>query len=604
MNKLELLAPAKNAEFGKAAINHGADAIYIGAPKFGARAAAGNSLADIADLIRYAHLYNSRVYATINTILHDNELEEAFKIINELYASGIDALIIQDMGLLELNLPPVPLIASTQTNNATVEKVVFLEKCGFKRIILARELNLTEIIDIRQKTTVELEFFIHGALCTSFSGQCYLSQAITGRSSNRGVCAQPCRSGYDLIDASSKLIVRKKHLLSLKDLNLSGHLEGLIDAGITSFKIEGRLKDLAYVKNVTAFYRQKLDAIILGNSQLKKTSSGVCTYFFQPDPEKSFNRGFTDYFIEGRKEKTGSPDTQKSLGKKCGVVTGVRKNQIEINGEEFHNADGICYFDARQELQGFLINKVEGNVIFPDQPTDVRIGTVLYRNFDHHFNSLLSKESAIRKIGVKFSISETEDGFCLQAVDEDGITVEYVEKTEKIIAQNTEAATKQIREQLSKSGESPYVITAIDINLQQTYFFKHQTLNLMRREALQSLTEKRVESYKPQKQNFVPNDFPYPSKELDFTGNVLNSNAKLFYQRHGVENILPAFESIAQPSGTVVMTTKHCIKYQFDLCRTFQNPTTTVKEPLFLKDQNRSLRLAFDCKKCEMKVMI
>jgi collagenase-like PrtC family protease len=386
---IELLAPAKDLESGRAAINHGADAVYVGAPKFGARSAAGNSLDDIAKLIQYAHRYWAKVYVALNTILFDDELDEAQTIIRSISEAGADALIIQDMGLLELDLPPLPLFASTQTHNYSLKKIQFLEKVGFQRIILARELSLKQLKEIRANTRVELELFIHGALCVSFSGQCYMSQAIQGRSANRGVCAQMCRLPYTLTDNLGQVLENEKYLLSLKDLNLSEYLRDLIDTGISSFKIEGRLKDINYVKNITAFYRQRIDEILETDSSLSSASSGRTIAEFQPDPSRTFNRGFTDHFFRRRNKDILSSQTPKSVGACLGTVGKIRRDHFLLETTEaLHNGDGICFFDQQELLCGTNINKVEINKIYPSELKGIEEGTMIYRNYDHQFSRL------------------------------------------------------------------------------------------------------------------------------------------------------------------------------------------------------------------------
>ncbi len=402
MQTVELLSPAKNATFGIEAINHGADAVYIGAPKFGARSAAGNSMQDIESLINYAHKFNARIYIALNTILKGNELPEAQQLIRNLYNVGADAIIIQDMGILQLDLPPIALHASTQTDNRTVEKVDFLEKAGFSQVVLARELSLEQIKNISSRTSVPLEVFVHGALCVSYSGQCYISQSLGKRSANRGECAQYCRLPYNLIDAEGKTILADKHLLSLKDLNLSNYLTDLIDAGVYSFKIEGRLKDLDYVKNVTAFYRQRLDEILSTSKTKKKSSSGNIFYFFEPNPEKTFHRGSTCYFLHGRTEDTiASFDTPKSTGEYIGKINDVTKNYFTISKNKLsptlHNGDGLCFINKRGEFCGFRLNKVEENRLYPAQMPMIDKNTTVYRNLDYEFSG--NRSSVYRQIG-------------------------------------------------------------------------------------------------------------------------------------------------------------------------------------------------------------
>ena len=400
--KIELLAPARNLECGIEAINHGADAVYIGAPKFGARAAAVNSLEDIAALVEYAHLYNVRIYVTVNTILKEEELKETEEMIRELYRIGVDALIVQDMAIAKLELPPIPLHASTQMDNRTVDKVRFLRDAGFRQVVLARELSLREIGKIHEACPdIPLEVFVHGALCVSYSGQCYVSQACFGRSANRGECAQFCRLPFSLVDAEGKMIAKDKHLLSLKDLNQSEELEALLDAGASSLKIEGRLKDVSYVKNVTAAYRQKLDAIFARRKEYTRASSGKCRFDFKPQLDKSFSRGFTHYFLHGRSKDIFSFDTPKSLGEEMGTMKESRGNYLTVAGvKSFSNGDGVCYLDEQGRLQGFRINRVDGNKLYPQEMPRIKPRTMLYRNFDQEFERILARKSSERKIAV------------------------------------------------------------------------------------------------------------------------------------------------------------------------------------------------------------
>ena len=417
--KIELLAPAKNLECGIEAINHGADAVYIGAPKFGARAAAVNSLEDIEALVKHAHLYNARIYVTVNTILKEEELQETEEMIHALYRIGVDALIVQDMGITQLNLPPIPLHASTQMDNRTPEKVKFLKEAGFRQVVLARELSLREIKKIHDTCPeVPLEVFVHGALCVSYSGQCYVSQACFGRSANRGECAQFCRLPFSLVDSDGKVMVKDKHLLSLKDLNQSDELEQLLDAGASSFKIEGRLKDVSYVKNVTAAYRQKLDAIFAHRQEYVRASSGTCRFDFRPQLDKSFSRGFTHYFLHGRDKEIFSFDTPKSLGEEMGTMKEARGNYLTVAGlKSFNNGDGVCYIDEQGRLQGFRINRVDGNKLYPQEMPQIKPRTRLYRNFDQEFERILSRKSAERKLSVSILLADNNFGFPLTLTD-------------------------------------------------------------------------------------------------------------------------------------------------------------------------------------------
>ncbi len=600
---IELLAPAKNNEFGRVAINYGADAVYIGASNFGARASVSNPVHEIEKLTQYAHLYRAKVYVTLNTILFDNELPHAEKLIQELYQAGVDGIIIQDMGILELNLPPVPLIASTQTHNASVEKVLFLEKVGFKRVILARELSLLEIKEIRKNTVVELESFIHGALCVSYSGQCYMSQAVCGRSGNRGNCAQPCRSSYDLIDNNGNIIVHHKHLLSLKDLSLSGYIKELMDAGITSFKIEGRLKDLSYVKNIVSFYRQEIDNVLSEKAGYCKSSSGKIRLSFNPDPAKSFNRGFTSYHIEGRKEKTGSFLTQKSLGKRVGTITEIGTNWFKTDGEGLSNQDGICFFDDHQTLSGTLINKVIDNKNYPKDFTGLKIGSEIFRNHDQQFEKLLENDASERKIDISLSLKEWDRGVTLDAIDEDNLKATVQMEISKTTAEKTEFIRQQTISQLSKLGNTPFTANQIEIETGSTYFIPASTLNQLRRDLVEALINTRIKMYVNEHFEFIPNNQPYPEKQLTYKGNVLNYLAQKLYQRHGVERIEPAFETLDNIDRKVVMTTKYCIRYQLDACPIHQKATKKFNEPLYLKDKHHTYKLEFDCKQCIMHVV-
>ena len=601
---LELLAPAGNAEIGMAAIDHGADAVYIGAPKFSARADAGVSVADIARLIRHAHLYYARVYVALNTILTDQELPEALEMIREVFQLGADGLILQDVGLLELDLPPIPLIASTQMHNNTLEKVQFLEAVGFKRVILARELSLEEIVAIRQKTRVELEFFVHGALCVSYSGQCYMSQAATGRSGNRGVCAQPCRSRYTLTDADGNVIRQRKFLLSLKDLNLMNAIPDLVAAGVTSFKIEGRYKGIDYVKNVTAAHRQAIDRFISGHADYRRSSSGVSTFAFSPDPDRTFNRGYTQYFISGRREKVASIDTQKSIGQYVGVITGMGKDHFRMNRHDLQNGDGLCFFTKKNDLAGFRVDRVEMEKIYPNSMKGLEIGTPLYRNHDMALARILKKDSARRRIAVEMGFTQEESLIRLAVRDEDGNQAETLMEVLFEPARDPSRAWQQIETHLSSTGNTPYRVSGLTIHPEQPGFLPVSTLNGIRRDALEALTRIRLEKYPRQTIRLMPNDAPYPEKRLDFRANVLNEHARRFYERHGAKIIEPAFETLSDTAGKTVMTTRYCIRHQLDLCPKYSRSGHPLKEPLRINDGNHTYRLEFDCRQCRMLVIL
>ncbi len=601
---LELLAPAGNAEIGIAAIDHGADAVYIGAPKFSARAEAGVSVADIARLIQHAHLYYAKVYVALNTILKDRELAESLDIIREVYQLGADALIIQDVGLLELPLPPIPLIASTQMHNNTAEKVQFLEAVGFKRVILARELSLDEISDIRSKTRIELESFVHGSLCVSYSGQCYMSQAVTGRSGNRGVCAQPCRSHYTLIDGEGKEILKNKYLLSLKDLNLMNVIPDLVAAGVTSFKIEGRYKGIEYVKNITAAYRQAIDRFIIGHADFRKSSSGVSAPTFSPDPKRTFNRGYTQYFISGKREKVASLDTQKSIGQPMGEITAVGNDFFCLARKDLQNGDGLCFFTRKNDLAGFRVDRVEKGKIYPNNMKGLEIGASLYRNHDMALTRILKKSSSERRIAVEMNFRQEDTLIRLAARDEDGNEAVMVKDVLLEPSRDPVRAAKLIEKHLTSTGNTPYQTARLTIGPLQPGFLPVSTLNGIRRDVLEALTGIRREKYPRENIQFTPNDAPYPGKKLDFRANVANSLARRFYERHGALVTEPAFEALSDATGKTVMTTRYCIRYQLEMCPKAQHSDSPLKEPLRIKDGHHTYRLEFDCRQCRMFVIL
>lgn len=602
--KIELLAPARNLECGIEAINHGADAVYIGAPKFGARAAATNSMEDIERLTDYAHLYGVRIYVTVNTILKDEELKETEAMIWELYQKGVDALIVQDMGLTRLNLPPIPLHASTQMDNRTVEKVSFLTEAGFRQVVLARELSLNEIAAIHKACPdTPLEVFVHGALCVSYSGQCYASQACFGRSANRGECAQFCRLPFSLVDADGQVVVKDKHLLSLKDMNRLDMLEQLLDAGATSLKIEGRLKDVAYVKNVTAAYRQRLDTILKRRSEYIRSSSGTCRFDFQPQPEKSFSRGFTHYFLEGRGENIASFDTPKSLGEAMGSLKEQRGGWLSVAGvKPFHNGDGVCYLDEQGRLQGFRINRVEGNKLFPaGNVPRIKPRTPLFRNQDQEFERSLARKSAERKISIRLTLEENAFGFSLSANDEDGHGVTLAFDHTKEQARTPQA--ENLRTQLAKLGTTPYELTEpAEINLAGNWFIPSSVVAEWRRQVVDRLTAARRINYRRELAVWKPTHHTYPIQTLTYLGNVMNDQARRFYLDHGVKNIVPAYEK-ESPSKAVLMFCRHCLRYSMGWCPVHQKGRSPYREPYYLLgNDGRRFRLEFDCKNCQMKV--
>lgn len=610
-NRLELLAPAKNADYGIEAIRHGADAVYIGGPAFGARATAGNSVEDIARLCTYAHKYHAQVFVALNTILMDNELADAEKLIWQLYEAGADALIVQDMGVLQLNLPPIALHASTQMDNRSPEKVAFLEQVGFSQVVLARELGLSQIREVAAHTNMQLEFFIHGALCVAYSGLCNLSHAFSNRSANRGECSQMCRLPGNLKNRAGDVLAQNEHLLSLKDNNQTENLEALIDAGIRSFKIEGRLKDLSYVKNVTAHYRQKLDAIMARRPEFVASSHGRCEHTFTPDPEKTFNRGSTDYFVHERSQGIKDFRSPKYIGEEVGKVVSIGKDFIQVSStHEFNNGDGLAFFPlnyamAKQsddKLQGLRVNRAEGLKLHILQvPKDLKVGMTLYRNHNQAFETLLAKESSKRIIGVDMRLSDTTDGLALTLTDTYGLSASVNLVAEKTPATDIEKTLQTTRTQLGKLGSTDFVARSISIDTAQAWFLPASVLNGLRRDAVAALEVARVQGYirpKPWKYN---QDAVYPVKHLSYLGNVANQKAKDFYQRHGVIEIQDTYEKNGVTEDVPLMITKHCLRFNFNLC---PKEVPGIKaDPMVLEIGNDVLKLVFDCPKCEMMVV-
>lgn len=584
MKKVELLAPAKDKETAIAAINYGADAVYIGASHFGARRAVPNSLDDIKDVVKYAHKFYAKVHVTINTILTDNELKEAEKLIRTLYEIGVDAIIVQDMGILQLaaegKLPPIAIHASTQCDNRNLDKVKFFENAGVSRVILARETSLEEIKEICSNSKCEIETFIHGALCVSYSGQCYLSYAIGGRSANRGECAQPCRKKYSIVDDTGSIIAKDKHLLNLRDFNASSHIEELINAGVKSFKIEGRLKDINYVKNVVAFYRKEID------KYAEKISSGKTEPGFEPDVNKSFNRGFTDYFLEKRKNcyNFNSP---KSLGEKLGKVKKAGKNYFEIEGAVLCAQDGLCWFE-NDEMKGCLINKTDGAKIFPNKPLIPKTGTIIYRNQDTAFEKQLKNSKTKRQIKAKFVFEDN----ILTAADEDGNKVSVpLNSGEK--PNNPDKMKETFITQLSKTGECDFYIENIEIK-NDLPFLPVSHINQIRREILDNLMTERLKNYKRETQNHLQYT-NFPQKELDYRANIHNSKAKKFYENSGCKINEMSLESQNSCKGKCLMQTKHCLKFAFGMCK-------SPKKLYLIDEKGKRYRLEFDCKNCLMQI--
>lgn len=608
---LELLAPARTADIGIAAVQHGADAVYIGGPAFGARAKADNTLADIARLVSYAHRFRAQVLVAFNTVLHDSELEPARQMVHDLYQIGVDALIVQDMGLLEMDLPPIQLHASTQTDIRTVEKAVFLEQVGFTQMVLAREMDIATIRRVAQATHCNLEYFVHGALCVAFSGQCYISHAHTGRSANRGECSQECRLPYTLEDSEGRILAKDKHLLSMKDNDQSANLRALIDAGVSAFKIEGRYKDMAYVKNATAYYRTLLDEIIEERPELARASSGQCVFSFTPQPEKTFNRETTSYFAHGRGEAIGAFDTPKFAGEPVGRVSKVGRDFIEVDSTlRLHNGDGLCFFDVHKTLVGMRINTVEGKRLYPNEmPADIRNQTQLYRNRDQAFMRLLEKDSASRKIRVNMRLTETAQGFALQLEDEDGVQAHANCLAEHQLARDATQALASLREQLGKLGNTDFVAGEIEVLCSHAWFMPVSVVNQLRRDAVAALENLRAQTYpRPQPGTPVSPPARYPEDSLSYLANVYNRKARSFYEQHGVKVIADAYEANQTLDEVPVMITKHCLRYSFALCPKEAKGVigvqgTLTAEPMTLVSDHERITLKFDCKRCEMHVM-
>ena len=601
--KIELLMPAKNLLCGVEAVNHGADAVYIGASLFGARVAAGNTMEDIRQLVDYAHLYSAKVYVTVNTILNNRELEQARELIEQCYQSEVDAVIIQDVGLLELDLPPIALHASTQMNNTTPEKVQFLQQQGISRVVLARELSLKQISEIHTQTDVELEAFVHGSLCVSYSGQCYMSQYTSGRSANRGSCAQCCRLPYRLVDKNGEMLLENKHLLSLKDLDRSAYLQEMIEAGVSSFKVEGRLKDLDYIKNIASYYRKKLDAILSSDTNNhEKTSAGKTCFFFDPNPKKTFSRGNIDYFLKERQPEMVQQYTPKSIGEYIGKVEEVREYCFVFSGKEtLNNGDGLCLVDAQDDFIGFRVNRAEGNVVYPSQMPMLKKGLDLYRNHNHEFQKLLSRKTAERKIGLDVCMEETPKGFLLTLTDERGISISYEMESEKILSENQRDVLGEIQEQFSKLGNTIFELKNIKIDLSQSWFIPRSQLTQWRRVSVESLLEKIKQSYRVsvRKEKAGKSDL-FHLKNLDYTYNIMNDFAEKFYRKQGANSVQPAFEQLCVRDAAL-MTCKYCIKYELGYCpkQNKENPSD-FEEPFFLEHNDFRFSLEFDCQQCLM----
>lgn len=622
VNEIELLAPAKTTEIAREAILHGADAVYIGGPSFGARHNASNEISEIAKLVDYAHRFHARVFVTLNTILHDTELEPARKLIHQFYDAGVDALIVQDMGVMELDIPPIQIHASTQCDIRTPAKAHFLGASGFSQLVLARELTLEQIKAIKAQTTTPLEYFVHGALCVAFSGQCYISHAKDGRSANRGDCSQACRLPYTLTDGEGRVVAYDKHLLSMKDNDQSANLEALLDAGIQSLKIEGRYKDMGYVKNITAHYRLLLDEILERRPEFYRASSGITQVAFTPNVDKTFHRGHTTYFANGRLDDIGAFDSPKFVGLHVGYVTRLGPDWFELEtNEDMANGDGLNYMHKR-EVVGVQANTVEkksvneNGTIWRVHPNEkmaqfasLKVGMSVHRNRDQQWEMALTKKSSDRKIALWMSLSETEQGLTLRLSDADGIESVTDVALAFEPAQQADKALASLRESLGKLGNTMFYAEQVEVQLTRAWFVPSSVINALRRDAVAAHEEERVRQWQrpvrtPEQEPLVP----YPETSLSYLANVYNEKARHFYHRHGVQLIAAAYESHEEPGEVPLMITKHCLRFAFNLCPKQAKGVTGVQgqvkaEPMTLVSGDEKFNLRFDCKPCEMHVM-
>jgi len=633
-HQVELLAPARDADIGIAAIHHGADAVYIGPPAYGARVGAGNSLQDIERLCREAHRFDARIFITLNTILRDDELEGARRMAWDVYNAGADVLIVQDMGLLKIDMPPIQLHASTQTDIRTPEKARFLQDVGFSQLVLARELDLKQIREIYQTLDADrckLEFFIHGALCVAYSGQCYISHAHSGRSANRGDCSQACRLPYHVTDAEGRFIAHDRHVLSMKDNNQSANLEALIDAGVRSFKIEGRYKDLAFVKNITGHYRRLIDQLIEDRQDsrdparppIARASTGRTTLLFTPDPNQNFNREFTDYFVHGRQDGIDAIDSPKNPGVPLADVIKVGDRWVELRLHDahavLHNGDGLCYYDLHKQLVGMAVNRVEALSrrgdwrVYPKDDLSalphLRPGLTVNRNRDMAWVRLLDKHSSERRIGVWMRLSEADSGLSLTLTDENGLEATAHLSTPLSPAREASRQDETLRQHLGKLGNTPFELLGCELLLSQPWFVPASALNTLRREVVDALLAARAAHYqRPRRGTAVSPPVQYPEDTLTYLANVFNHQARDFYREHGVNVIAAAYESHEEAGEVSLMITKHCVRWSMSLCPKQAKGVTGVQgtiraEPLTLIHGNEKLTLRFDCKPCEMHVV-
>lgn len=600
---IELLSPARDADTAIAAIDHGADAVYMGGPAFSARYAAGNSIEDIARAADYAHRYRARLYITLNTILRDDELSEAEKMIREVCTAGADALIVQDMALLEMDLPPVELHASTQAHIDSPEKAEFLYRAGFSRVVVARELSAAQISQVAENTGAEIEAFVHGALCVSYSGQCYLSQAMAGRSANRGRCAQVCRMPFEVLSPEGRVLKNASHVLSLKDMNRSEGLEALIDAGVSSLKIEGRLKDRAYVKNITAYYRRRIDEVLGRRKDLMRTSDGTTTLTFRPDPQRSFNRGFTDYYLSGRRaEDLSNPITPKSLGQPAGRIVSVDDHSLTTDSPlAFASGDGfVVLHQGRQSSEGFSINRAQGSRLFPERMPKVRPGDRLMRNSDAVFTRTLAGCSADRKVSVDMLLEETPQGLRLSVRDESGLQGES--RREVVLQPSQTPQQERIEAALRKLGGTVFEVRTVALRFSGERFVPLSLVSALRREAVEALSQARCREVRDRRQ-FVRREYPSfpPGVPTDYRLNVANRLARRFYRRCGVENPAPAYE-LAKVADARLAVCLHCVKYSLGLCPRHSGRGAKDFPYLVLRSPGLTLRAEFDCARCRMNL--
>lgn len=602
MNKnTELLLPAKDLVCGKTAVSHGADAVYMGAPKFGARKSAGNTLQQIDEMVQYAHLYGSKVYVTVNTLVSDSEVKEVERMMHDLYNAGVDAVIVQDMGILKMDVPPIALHASTQCHNNSAEQVRFLENAGFQRAILAREMDIEDIRDVRKNTNIELETFVHGALCVCYSGQCYMSLYLNGRSGNRGECAQVCRQRYSLLDADGHVLQRDKHLLSLRDMNRAPYLARLLQAGICSLKVEGRLKDELYVKNITAFYRKEIDAFLEENPNYVKSGSGTTRFFFAPDPSKTFSRGFTSYFVSGEREKMASFDTPKAMGEYLGVLK-QHLGRLYYEGDKtVANGDGLCFINRSGELEGFSVNGMRENEIIPHKKLTLFKEVQLYRNQDRTFEKKLSGKTAERKIMADMVLSETERGIALSMEDEDGLRAVSMLDVDKIPAERPENAMRQMKTALSKLGNTPFELKSLKMEV-PALFLPASVVNRLRNDVAEQLKIKRIGHFRPpdQELKYCPEQ---RFRRVDYKRNVVNRCSEAVYRDFGAAEIEYGLDLTRNFGGKELMVCKYCLRYELDCCLRKGNADENLKRPWYLTDGRHRFRLDFDCRKCCMRII-